>query len=143
MRLIVDRRRSRTGDRDRKAAAPVRKEVLRRIVAGSKRGFLLACLLACCTHCASDANVCFPFAGLPRSGTAHEQKDWGALDVGGRQRVLVLTDFGNEPDDAQSIAEASDPPFWPEEITSQIGRAAERAGSSALVVIHRGNVVLE
>jgi CubicO group peptidase (beta-lactamase class C family) len=46
-------------------------------------------------------------------------------------------------DDAQSIAEASDPPFWPEELTSQIGGAAERAGSSALVVVHRGNVVLE
>ena len=44
---------------------------------------------------------------------------------------------------AQAVAEASDPPFWPEEITSQIGGAAERAGSSALVVIHRGNVVLE
>ena len=44
---------------------------------------------------------------------------------------------------AQAIAEASDPPFWPEEITSQIDRAAERAGSSALVVIHRGDVVLE
>lgn len=79
MRLIVDRRR------------------------GPRRGFLLVCLLASCTNCGSDASASFPFAGPPRAGTAYEEKDWGAPDVGTRQRVLVLTDFGNEPDDAQSL----------------------------------------
>jgi CubicO group peptidase (beta-lactamase class C family) len=39
--------------------------------------------------------------------------------------------------------ETPDPSLWPEQITSQVVRAAERAGSSALVVVHRGNVVLE
>jgi CubicO group peptidase (beta-lactamase class C family) len=43
----------------------------------------------------------------------------------------------------REIEKALDPPPWSEDITSQMGRAAERAGSSALVVIHRGNVVLE
>ena len=86
----------------------VRWEVLRRITAGSKRGVelvavLLACFLACCTQSASDSEVCSPFAGLPTGAAAYEEKDWGSLDLGGRQRVLVLTDFGNEPDDAQSL----------------------------------------
>lgn len=63
----------------------------------------LAFLLACSAGCASDANVCSPFAGLPRSGATYDEEDWGALDAGGRQRILVLTDFGNEPDDAQSL----------------------------------------
>jgi CubicO group peptidase (beta-lactamase class C family) len=40
-------------------------------------------------------------------------------------------------------AAASDSPFWPVELTSRIGGAAERAGTSALVVVHRGEVVLE
>lgn len=44
---------------------------------------------------------------------------------------------------APASAETSDPPFWPEEVTSRIGGAAERAGTSALVVVHRGEVVLE
>ena len=44
---------------------------------------------------------------------------------------------------APAGAETSDPPFWPEEVTSRIGGAAERAGTSALVVVHRGEVVLE
>lgn len=40
-------------------------------------------------------------------------------------------------------AEAADPRYWPEELTSRVGATAERAGSSALVVVHRGEVVLE
>jgi hypothetical protein len=71
--------------------------------------------------------------GLERGETPDQDHDRRALDVRGRQRVLA----------SQTIAEASNPTFWPEEITSQIGCAADRIGSSAFVVIHRGNVVLE
>lgn len=44
---------------------------------------------------------------------------------------------------AQANASTSEPHFWPKEIASQVGQIAERAGSSALVVVHRGSVVLE
>jgi CubicO group peptidase (beta-lactamase class C family) len=44
---------------------------------------------------------------------------------------------------APASAKASDPPFWPEEVGGRIGGAAEQAGTSALVVVHRGEVVLE
>jgi CubicO group peptidase (beta-lactamase class C family) len=83
-------------------AAPMR-ELAQRLVAGAWRGFLGTCLLACCTQCGSTADVCLPFADGPRREATYEEKDWGALDVGRRQRVVVLTDFGNEPDDAQSL----------------------------------------
>jgi CubicO group peptidase (beta-lactamase class C family) len=41
------------------------------------------------------------------------------------------------------LAEASDPSPWPEPTGREIGGVAERAGSTALVVIQRGNAVLE
>jgi CubicO group peptidase (beta-lactamase class C family) len=44
---------------------------------------------------------------------------------------------------APTSAHSSDPPFWPGDVTSRIGGAAEQAGTSALVAVHRGEVVLE
>lgn len=44
---------------------------------------------------------------------------------------------------AQGGPEPADPPFWPEEVASRIGRAAERSGSTALVVIQGGDAVFE
>lgn len=60
-------------------------------------------LLASCTDLSSDSDVCAPFADLPRSTASYAESDWGPLETPGRPRVVVLTDFSNEPDDAQSL----------------------------------------
>jgi len=73
-----------------------------RLIAARRSAALLASLLACSTQGACTARPCAPWAGQTGGGRTYEAKDWGALDLA-RPRLLVLTDFGNEPDDAQSL----------------------------------------
>ena len=72
------------------------------MIAARRSAPLLACLLACSTQGACTASPCAPWADRLGSGRTYEAKDWGALDLT-RPRLVVLTDFGNEPDDAQSL----------------------------------------
>jgi len=45
----------------------------------------------------------FPVCESPFAAIRYEPRDWGMLDLDQPRRVVVLTDFGNEPDDAQSL----------------------------------------
>ena len=65
---------------------------------------LVVCLLAGCTHpdCCADG-TCSPFSGSIGGDPGYGEADWSVEGGQGRPRLLVLTDFGNEPDDAQSL----------------------------------------